>query len=95
MSARQAAPSVRVIVSSILHEYTNGASELEARGRTLTAVLADLDRRHPGLRFRIVDEQGALREHIKLFVAGALVRDLGTKVAPGTEVHVLQALSGG
>jgi len=89
------AGKVRVHVSSILHGYTAGASELEAAGRTLRAVLADLERRHPGLRFRIVDEQDRLRPHIKVFVAGRPVRRLETAIAPGDEVHVLQALSGG
>lgn len=89
------AGKVRVHVSSILHEYTGGASELEAAGRTLRAVLADLERRHPGLRFRIVDEQDRLRPHIKVFVAGRPVRRLEARIAAGDEVHVLQALSGG
>lgn len=97
MSARRAprgAP-VRVHVSSILHAYTGGASELTAAGRTLRAVLADLERRHRGLLFRIVDEQDRLRPHVKVYVDGRFVRDLDTAVAPGAEVHVLQALSGG
>ncbi len=82
-------------VSSILHAYTGGASELEAAGRTLRAVLSDLERRHPGLLFRIVDEQDRLRPHVKVYVDGRFVRDLGAAVAPGAEVHLLQALSGG
>lgn len=86
---------VRVSVSSILHAYTDGASELQARGATVDAVLRDLDRHHPGLRFRIVDEQGVLRPHVKVYVDGTFVRDLATRVPPGAELHVLQALSGG
>lgn len=97
MTAARGGPAgkVRVHVSSILHEYTGGTSELAAAGRSLRAVLADLERRHPGLRFRIVDEQERLRPHIKVFVAGRPVRGLETAVAPGDEVHILQALSGG
>lgn len=95
MSARPSASAVRVHVASILHEYTSGESVLEACGKTVAAVLADLDRRHPGLLFRIVDEQDALRPHIKLFIDGKMVRDLGRAVPAGAEMHVLQALSGG
>lgn len=87
--------AVRVHVSSILHQYTGGASELQAAGRTLRAVLAHLERSHHGLLFRIVDEQDQIRPHIKIYVAGRIVRDLGAAVAPGEEIHVLQALSGG
>jgi len=86
---------VRVRVASILYEYTGGLAVLEARGATVAAVLADLDRRHPGLRFRIVDEQDALRPHVKVFVDGKQTRDLGTRVPAGAELHLLQALSGG
>jgi sulfur-carrier protein len=87
--------SVRVHVGSILHGYTGGASELVAEGATLREVLSDLDRAHPGLLFRIVDEQGALRPHVKLYVGDRFVRELGTRVPNGATVHVLQALSGG
>lgn len=98
MSARReraGAADVRVRVSSILHQYTGGASELRASGRTVRAVLADLERDHRGLSFRIVDEQDRIRPHVKIYVAGRQVRDLGAPVAPGDELHVLQALSGG
>ena len=98
MSARHErtdARDVRVHVSSILHQYTGGASELRAGGRTVRAVLADLERRHRGLSFRIVDEQDRIRPHIKIYVSGRMVRELGAPVAAGDELHVLQALSGG
>lgn len=94
-AGRAGSARVRVHVSSILHEYTGGASEIEAVGRTLGAVLDDLERRHRGLRFRIVDEQDRLRPHIKVFVDGRAVRALTTPLPAGCELHVLQALSGG
>ena len=86
---------VTVHVSSILHEYTAGESSLVASGRDLRAVLGDLERKHPGLAFRIVDEQDRIRPHIKIYVAGRMARNLTTKVPAGAEIHVLQALSGG
>jgi molybdopterin converting factor small subunit len=85
---------MRVVIPSPLLSYT-GKRDVEADGATLDAVLADLDRRHPGLRFRLVDEQGGLRPHMRLFVNGQAVRDLSTPLAPADEVRIVQALSGG
>ena len=68
---------MKVRVASELFEYTGDRPEVEARGATLGAVLADLDRRHPGLRFRVVDEQDRVRQHMNVFVAGRPTRDLG------------------
>ncbi|MFT5291320.1 MAG: molybdopterin synthase sulfur carrier subunit [Planctomycetota bacterium] len=87
--------SVRVSVASILFEYTGGERELEAKGRSVLEVLRDLDRRHRGFLFRIVDEQARLRPHIKVSVNGAQVRDLGRSLNAGADLHILQALSGG
>jgi molybdopterin converting factor small subunit len=59
------------------------------------AVLDDLDRQFPGLRFRVVDEQGRMRPHMKVFVNQEAVRALGEAVAASDEVTIMQALSGG
>jgi molybdopterin converting factor small subunit len=89
------APTVKVYVSSHVRSYTAGRSEIEAEGRTLTELMGDLDRRYPGIRFRVVDEQDRIRQHMNFFVGGELVRDLAHPIAPGDEVHILGALSGG
>ena len=86
---------MRVRVGSVLFEYTGNKPEVEARGATVGAVLLDLDRRHPGLRFRVVDEQDRIRQHMNVFVAGRRARDLHVKIGPDDEVHILQAISGG
>jgi hypothetical protein len=52
---------IRVLVPSQLHAYTGGVSRLEAAGATIDAVFDDLDRRFPGLRFRVIDEQARVR----------------------------------
>ena len=64
-------------------------------GATLAELLLDLDRRHPGIRFRMVDEQDHLRPHMRLFVNGEQARDLGLALSPADEVQIVQALSGG
>ncbi len=71
------------------------ASEVDASGSTLAEVLADLDRRHPGLHFRIIDEQDRMRPHVRFFVDGVQVFDLGRRLSPGESVQIVQALSGG
>jgi molybdopterin converting factor small subunit len=85
---------VKVLIPSPLISYTV-KREVEAQGRTLEELLADLDRRYPGLRFRVIDEQGALRPHMRLFVNGAQVRELALELQPSDEVQFIQALSGG
>jgi sulfur-carrier protein len=86
---------MRVLVPSPLFSYTADRREVEATGSTLAEVMADLDARFPGLRFRIVDEHGALREHVRVWVSGTLARTLATPVAPDDEVAIVAALSGG
>jgi molybdopterin converting factor small subunit len=85
---------VKVVVPTPLQSYT-GAREVEASGATLGAALEDLDRRHPGIRFRMIDEQDRIRPHLRLFVNGEQVFDLARPLGPGDEVQIVQALSGG
>jgi hypothetical protein len=47
------------------------------------------------MRFRVVDEQGAVRRHIKIFVDGVLARDLATPVRSDGELMIVGALTGG
>jgi hypothetical protein len=99
----EAATIVRVRIPSPLRSYTGGAAELDVavpvlapeHPPTLSAVLAEVERRHRGIRFRIVDEQGQVRPHIKLFVGRDVASDLATLVHPGHEVMIVAALSGG
>lgn len=84
-----------VHVPSPLRSYTGGKSEVVAEGRTLAELLADLDRRYPGIRFRMIDEQDAVRPHMRIFVNREQVDGLAVTLAERDEVHILQALSGG
>jgi hypothetical protein len=94
---------VRILIPGILRSYTAGAHRLDlavpvaaaATEPTLGAVLDALDARCPGLRFRIVDEQGSVRPHIRIFVGQDAVRDLAVPVPPVLEVMLVGALSGG
>jgi len=78
-----------------LADYTAHRREVEAEGKTLGELLRDLDRRYPGIRFRIIDEQDAIRPHIKIFVNREQVPTIARPLAPTDEVLVVAALSGG
>jgi molybdopterin converting factor small subunit len=86
---------VKVRIPTPLRSYTEQRAEVDAAGATLDELLVDLDRRHPGIRFRMVDEQGNLRKHMKIFLNGEAERDLTLAIVPSDEVIIMQALSGG
>ncbi|MBK6982320.1 MAG: MoaD/ThiS family protein [Betaproteobacteria bacterium] len=86
---------MKVVLPSPLAAYTAGRREVEAEGATLAEVLVDLDRKYPGIRFRVIDEQDAIRAHIKIFVNRDMARSLGLPLAKGDEVLLVAALSGG
>ena len=86
---------MRVLLPSPLASYTGGRREVQAEGATVGELLADLDRRYPGIRFRMIDEQDAVRPHIKVFVNREQARGIGARLAPGDEVLIVAALSGG
>ena len=86
---------MRVLIPDPLRSYTEERRQVEADGATLGEVLADLDRRYPGIRFRMIDEQDAIRRHIRIFVNGEQVRALDVPLSVSDEVFIVQALSGG
>ena len=87
--------SCSVRVASPLRSYTVGAATVTADGATVSELLADLERRHPGMRFRMIDEQDRIRPHIRLFVNTSPVESLAMPVRPGDTLHLICALSGG
>lgn len=86
---------MKVRIPTSLRSYTRERSTVDAEGDTVSDVLDDLDRRFPGIRFRMVDEQGRVRQHMKLWVGQDAVTDLSTPVSASDEVTIMQALSGG
>jgi molybdopterin converting factor small subunit len=92
------APSVTVFVPPPLRRYCDGAATLDVAAPDVRAVLDELARLHPSLYSGVCDEQGAVRRHVNLFVNMDHVRDrdgLATRLAPGDEVTILPAVSGG
>jgi sulfur-carrier protein len=85
---------MKVLIPTPLRSYTN-RREVDATGATLAELLADLDRQYPGFRFRVVDEQGKMRPHMRFFVNEEQVFDTNTALRPDDAVYIVQALSGG
>jgi molybdopterin converting factor small subunit len=85
---------MQVLIPAALHSYTR-RPRVEAEGATLAELFADLERRYPGLRFRVIDEQDRLRPNLRIFVNGVGVRDLEHALGPDDFVAVVLALSGG
>jgi molybdopterin converting factor small subunit len=86
---------MRVQIPTPLRSYTAGEKYVEANGATIDELLTDLDRHFPGIRFRLIDEQGRLRPHMRIFVNRAIENELSTRLADDDDVVLMQALSGG
>lgn len=86
---------MRVLIPGPLRDYTSSAASVSAEGGTLAILLADLDHKFPGFRFRIIDEQGRIRRHIKFFIDGVQADDLKPSLETAHEVMIVCALSGG
>jgi molybdopterin synthase sulfur carrier subunit len=86
---------MKVRIPTPLRSYTGEVANVEAVGATLVELFDDLDRQFPGIRFRVIDEQGELRQHMSIFLGDERCRDLSTPLVGYDEVVVMQALSGG
>jgi molybdopterin converting factor small subunit len=86
---------MKVLIPTPLRSYTGNASWVDAQGATLNALVNDLDRQYPGIRFRMINEQGRMRPHVRFFVNAVAVHDMALPLAPTDEVCIVQALSGG
>jgi molybdopterin synthase sulfur carrier subunit len=89
---------VTVRLPGALRDATGGQTKLEASGRTLADIFADIERRHPGFRGRVVDESGRLRPYVNVYIGEDDARTSGGTDAPvpdGSEVMVIPAMAGG
>jgi molybdopterin converting factor small subunit len=86
---------IQVLIPSQLTSYTGGATRVEADGATVGGVLDDLERRFPGLKFRVIDEQDRVRKHMRLFIGRQETRSIVAALVDGQELLIFGALSGG
>ena len=90
--------SINVRIPTILRTYTQDQSQVTAEGTTLTEVLDSLEASFPGIKARVVDEQGALRRFVNIYVAEEDVRfanGLDTVTPDGAQVSIIPAVAGG
>jgi molybdopterin converting factor small subunit len=90
--------AVSVRIPTILRTYTNGESEVSADGGTLAEVLDSLEASYPGIKGRILDDQGAIRRFVNVYVGNDDVRfleSLETSTPAGAQVSVIPAVAGG
>ena len=90
--------SVSVRIPTILRPYTGGESEVAAEGGSLSEVLDALEVAHPGLRARVLDDDGAIRRFVNVYVNDDDVRfaeGLATATPDGTSISIIPAVAGG
>jgi molybdopterin synthase sulfur carrier subunit len=89
---------VKVRVPTPLRRFTAGSDEVAASGDSIKAVLADLDRRHPGIGERLLDDHGELRRFVNVYLNGDDIRFLSaleSKVKDGDDISIVPAIAGG
>lgn len=91
---------ITINIAGFLTDFTNGQSEipLDSLPANVGDALNQLWKVHVGLRDRVVNEQGELRQHVNVFVNGENVRRkelLNTVLAEDSEITILPAVSGG
>ena len=69
-----------------------------AVGKTLAEIFKEIETNYPGLRSYVLDERGSLRRHVNIFIDGKMINDrnkLTDAFSAGSEIYIMQALSGG
>lgn len=89
-----ATPAVVHLPRNLVALFPGAERRMPASGATVLEVVRDLDRRVPGLANRVLDAGPSIRTHLNLFVDGERAA-LDTPVPPGSDVHVIPAVSGG
>ena len=84
----------KVMLTGSIRQHVGGLGVVEAEGGTAGAVVRALEAAYPALRGWIVDERGALRRHVKVFLRGAAV-SLDAPIGPKDQLHIVAAISGG
>ena len=90
--------SVTVRIPGPLRKLSNGADKVEVEGSDLGGLVAALEAEFPGMKERLVDENGELRYFVNLYLNNEDVRfldGLKTPVSSGDEVSIVPAVAGG
>ena len=90
--------AVTVLIPQPLRSLTGNLSKVSGAGDTLATLVANLEGSYPGMRERVLDESGALRRFVNIYVNGEDVRfmdGLGTSLKEGDEISIVPAVAGG
>lgn len=90
--------AVQVRIPTPLRKFTDGQDSVEIDGDSISAVIADLDAKYPGLKARICDEDGSVRRFVNIYVNGDDIRfldNLSSAVKDGDELSIVPAIAGG
>jgi len=90
--------AVTVRLPGALRDATGGQTKLEARAGTLADVISEIERRHPGFRSRVLDDSGAIRTYVNIYIGDDDARAKGgtrATVPDGSDVMVIPAMAGG
>jgi sulfur-carrier protein len=89
---------IKVRVPTPLRRFTAGSDEVAAEGESISAIIDDLERRHPGMRERLLDDKGELRRFVNIYLNGDDIRflnQLDSKVKDGDDISIVPAIAGG
>jgi molybdopterin converting factor small subunit len=93
-AARASPPVAVTLPANLVRLFPGAVRQVEVPAATVREMIETLDARWPGMRDRLCDSRPAIRHHINVFVEGRRAT-LETPLAPGAEVTVLTAISGG
>jgi molybdopterin synthase sulfur carrier subunit len=89
---------MNVRVPTPLRKFTNGADQIHAQGKTVAELVEDIERRFPGIKEKICDEEGQIRRFVNIYVNGDDIRflkNLETSLKEGDELSIIPAIAGG
>lgn len=90
--------AVSVRIPTPLRKLTGGNASVEAEGNSMSEIIEDLEKRHPGLKERLCEADGSVRRFVNLYINGDDIRfldNLGSAVSDGDEVSIIPAIAGG
>lgn len=90
--------SVEVRIPALLKSLVAGAKSVPAEGNTIAEVLINLEQRYPGIKSRLINDNGELKQFVNVFVNDEDIRflqGLGTALRPGDVISILPAIAGG
>jgi molybdopterin synthase sulfur carrier subunit len=90
--------SIKIRIPTPLRRITNGLDRLEVDASTISEGIDRMDEQYPGIRDRLLDDQGGLKEFVNIYASGEDIRfldGLNTNLKDGDEVSIVPAVAGG